>query len=69
MAEKEKIKNMSPKDKEKYFEEKHKTPRVDVWTDLVGQGIITEKEADAIKSSFKEEKGAKQEASAAPSAQ
>ncbi|MDR2752254.1 MAG: hypothetical protein LBC41_16480, partial [Clostridiales bacterium] len=69
MAEKEKIKNMSPKEKEKYFEEKHKTPRIDVWTDLVSQGIITEKEAEAIKSSFKEEKGTKQDTPAAPAAQ
>ncbi|MDR1538700.1 MAG: hypothetical protein LBU32_12040 [Clostridiales bacterium] len=49
LAEKEKIKEMSPEDRDAFFESKKKTPRVGIWTEMVNEGIITQAESDSIK--------------------
>jgi hypothetical protein len=54
VEEKQKLKEMTPEEREKYFESKHKKPRADIWTDMVNAGIITSSEAEAIKASIKE---------------
>jgi hypothetical protein len=60
LEEKEKIKGMSPEDRQNYFEEKKKTPKVDIWTEMVNEGVVSQAEADLLKETLDKKEKAEQ---------